>query len=103
MLSVIFLAGNHIKDTGAKKIAKGLQRNSSLHSLLLNGKHPHSFFLDSFLHLDSLLIENYICNSGAKALADALRVNRTLTYLELGSIAYSLFECHVRDALRLPE
>ena len=80
---------NGIGDTGATSLSDGLKTNTTLTELCLWGKTQNNqsfFFNKKIIHFHpNNNLDNEIRNHGAKALSNALKINTTITDLDLES------------------
>jgi len=81
---------NRIGDDGARALAEALKANSTLTTLDLNRACcliPPSVVVICYIRMIYGCLDNSIGDNGARALAEALKANSTLTNLDL-SCAY---------------
>ena len=87
--TLIKSTGNNIGETGASSLSDALKSNTTLTQIDLSGEDKRSNTQMASINkpVFSILIkstENYIRETGVKALSDALKSNTTLTQLGLG-------------------
>src|SRR4051794_22914642 len=88
---------NVITSSGARALAEALKQNSTLNYLNLHSKSDLSnlcilgleFNRCLCLHLPCLWLDNSVGDEGARALAESLKQNMTLIYLNLYSMSKS--------------
>ena len=80
----MFIKGNSIGDTGAKSLSDALKANTTLEKLNLFGRHKHEqrrLYLSEINSLFHQSTGNWIGETGATSLSDALKSNTTLIVL----------------------
>src|SRR6266508_1560247 len=93
------LAGNNIGDYGASSLAQALKINASITTLYLSGMYikpisnvqVHFSFSEFFLTHMCILAGNNIGDHGASSLAEALKINASITTLNLWSMYIRLY------------
>ena len=98
-VGICVFAGNNIGDEGAKALAEALKVNQGLQDLNLTCRKNDTYYFISASLFPSFhwpsFIGNNIGSEGAKALAEALKVNQSLQNLNLNGIQMK----HICDLL----
>ena len=101
-LSLACATGNAIRDAGASVIAESLKLNTTITSVHLKCELAHACRLRRlsrvvllFTRLRDTVIDNHIGSAGASAIAEALKLNTTITSVDLSSESALCQRAHV--------